>query len=214
MRRLSGLVLILMLAVGASFAQQTHDAAGAETSAARAAGEHADGDHGGALGGENVTLWKTTNFVLFVGLIVYFLWGKAGPFFAENRKAITRQISQAATKAEEAQTRLSAIEHKLAGLDKEIEGIREHAASEMARDRERIEQETAAAIQRLRERAESEIHSATMQARARLRRQAAVSALEIAERMVKTEAATPEMQSQLLAHALERLSHADKATQN
>ncbi|MCZ2156144.1 MAG: ATP synthase F0 subunit B [Bryobacterales bacterium] len=217
MRRLSSLILLLMLVLGAAIAQQADSntsSAYTTPAAADSGGEHGSGEHGASLGGEHVTLWKTANFALFIGLMVYFLWGKAGPFFAENRNAITRQISHAATKAEEAQARLSAIELKLAGLDKEIAGIREHAASEMARDRERIEQETAAAIQRLQERAESEIHSATMQAQARLRRQAAVSALELAEQMVKAEAATPEARNELLTRAVERLSRATQATRN
>lgn len=216
MKRLPFLILLLVLAIIPCFAQETHHPESPAAHAGDIASDgnaHANEGHG-TLGGEHVTLWKSANFVIFVGLIVYFLRGKMGPFFAENNRAIAQGMAHAAAKAEEAQVRLNAMEQKLAAIGNEIAGLREHAATEMERDRERIERETAEEIQRLQERAESEIHSAAAQARARLRHQAAVLALDMAERQVKAETASPDMQNRLLAQALERLSHSDKATRN
>lgn len=210
MKRLPILILLLSLAILPAF---TQEAPHSESSAAHAS-EAAHEEHAPSLGGENVTLWKSLNFVLFVGLIVYALRGKVGPFFAENNKAIAKGMANAAAKAEEAQARLSAMERKLADLGSEISNLRQHAATEMERDRERIQQETAAEIQRLQHRAESEIHAAAAQAQARLRHQAAAIALEMAERQVKAEAASPDMQRHLLAQAVEQLRRGGKATRN
>ncbi len=212
MKRLPFLILLLFsLAILPAFPQSSSHS---ESPGAAHVSEAAHEEHAPSLGGENVTFWKSLNFILFVGLIVYALRGKVGPFFAENNQAIAKGMASAAIKAEEAQARLSAVEGKLAALSGEIAGLREHAAAEMQRDRERIQQETAAEIQRLQHRAESEIHAAASQAQARLRHQAAALALEMAERQVKTEAASPEMQNHLLLQAVERLSRGGTATRN
>lgn len=212
MKRLPFLILLLALAILPGLSQEAPSAA--PPANAHSSDAHSSEGHAPSLGGEHVTLWKSVNFVFFVGLIVYFLRGKVGPFFSETNKAIAKGMADAAVKAEQAQERLNAMERKLAVLGNEIAGLREHAAAEMERDRERIEQETAAEIQRLQQRAESEIHAAAMQAQARLRHQAASLALDLAERQVRAEAASPDMQNRLLVQAVGRLSRSDKATRN
>ncbi|MCC7340375.1 MAG: ATP synthase F0 subunit B [Bryobacterales bacterium] len=217
MKRLPALILLIALTILPSFAQEashSEPSAAAHASETGHASEADHGEHAQSLGGENVTLWKSLNFVLFVGLIVYALRGKVGPFFAGVNKAIAKGMADAAVKADEAQVRLTAVERKLADLGNEISGLREHAATEMERDRERVQQETAAEIQRLQSRAEAEIHAAASQAQARLRHQAATLALELAEQQVKAEAASPGMQHELLVHAVERLSRAGKSARN
>jgi F-type H+-transporting ATPase subunit b len=185
--------------------------------AAETAGTHSDGhgdEHGAALGGENATLWKTANFVILVGLGVYLLRGKVGPFFAEHNRSIAKHMASAAARAEEAQQRLTSMEAKLANLGQDIAALKEHAAVEMQRDRERIQHETAAAIQRLQERAEAEIRSAAAHAHVKLRHHASSLALELAEQQVKAEAASPETQGRLLAQAVDRLSRVNEASRN
>jgi F-type H+-transporting ATPase subunit b len=196
-------------------AEPSHGAA--EAAGTHGGDEHGDGHgdgHGAALGGENATLWKTANFLILVGLGVYLLRGKVGPFFAEHNRSIAKNMASAAARAEEAQQRLTTMEAKLANLDQDIAALREHAAVEMQRDRERIQHETAAAIQRLQERAESEIRSAAAHAQVKLRHHASALALELAERQVKTEAASPETQGRLLTQAVDRLGRVNEASRN
>ncbi|MDZ7638704.1 MAG: ATP synthase F0 subunit B [Bryobacterales bacterium] len=221
MKRLFCLSIFLTVLLVSCFAQQVpqenqHSPDTSTTASPDAAhgDAHSNEGHGSSLGGEHVDPWKAANFVILVGLLVYFLRGKVGPFFAEKNKAIARGMAGAAAKAEDAQLRLAAVEAKLAHLGTEIDALRIHAAEEMARDRERIQQETAVAMQRLQERAEGEIQSATAQAQARLRHQAAALALELAESQVKMEAAAPEMQNRLLQQAVERLGRANEVTRN
>lgn len=224
MRRTPGTLLLLCILLMPCLAQENpsgetgHAApAGAATSSHGPSGHGEDGHgdgHGAELGGEHATLWKTANFVLLVGLAIYLLRGKVGPYFAERNRSIAKHMAAASAKAEEAQQRLSAMESKLANLDQEIAALKEHAAVEMQRDRERIQHETAVAIQRLQERAEAEIRSAAAHAQVKLRHHASALALELAEQQVKMEAASPEMQGRLLTQALDRLAQVSEASRN
>lgn len=175
---------------------------------------HAGEGHGAALGGENASTWKTINFVILIGGLVYLLRGKVAPFFAEKNKSIAQGMAVAAEKEEAAQIRLRAVEAKLADLDKEIVALKESASIEMERDRERIQSETATAIARLQERAEAEIESTGAQASARLRHEASVLALDLAERQAKAEASSSEMQNWLVVQAAERLGGDGDARRN
>lgn len=224
MKRILAMIALLCLLLLPVFAQQTPagqttEAPHTATPNAAAHGEESHGgghgdEHGAALGGENATLWKTANFVILIGLAVYLMRGKVGPFFAEHNRSIAKHMAAASAKAEEAQQRLASMESKLANLDQEIAALKEHAAVEMQRDRERIQHETAAAIQRLQERAEAEIRSAAAHAQVKLRHHASALALELAEQQVKAEAASPETQGHLLAQAVERLGRVNEASRN
>lgn len=220
MTRALAMMALLCLLLIPVLAQESPAGKSAEPShaATQAAGSHGEGEHGdehgAALGGENATLWKTANFVILLGLGVYLLRGKVGPFFAEHNRSIAKYMASAAARADEAQQRLTSMEAKLANLNQDIAALKEHAAVEMQRDRERIQHETAAAIQRLQERAEAEIRSAAAHAQAKLRHHASSLALELAEQQVKAEAASPETQGRLLAQAVNRLSRVNEASRN
>lgn len=213
MRRLLAVAILqAILLVFTAFAQEHEPAP--DVQVAHGETSHSGGEHGPPLGGENATMWKTINFAILIGALIYLLRGKVAPFFAEKNKSIAQGMAAAAEKEEAAQVRLRAIEAKLADLDAEIVSLKESASVEMERDRERIQSETASAIARLQERAESEIESAGAQASARLRHEASALALDLAERQVKAEAGSSEMQNRLVVQATERLGGDGDARRN
>lgn len=171
-------------------------------------------DHDSVIGGPHADFWKTANFIALGAIIAYMLRGKVAPFFEERNKSIAKGMTTAATREEEAQKRLDAVEAKLASLDTDIRDLKESARSEMERDRTRVEAETATALARIQEHTAREISTAGSVARAQLRQHAASLALELAEQQINTQANRPGMKDILQDRALHRLSQVRDASRN
>ncbi len=142
-------------------------------------------------------IYKSINFVILFGLLIYFLAKPASEFFTTRTASIRKGMSDAAAAREAAEKRLAEIEQKLAHLNEEIAGLRAEAAKEDAVQDELMRKSTEAEGAKILAAAEAEIDVKTRSARLELKAYAAKLAVDLAEERIKGRM-TPEAQGRLL----------------
>jgi F-type H+-transporting ATPase subunit b len=154
-------------------------------------------------------IYKSINFVILFGLIIYFLAKPATQFFESRTAAIRKGMADAAAAREAAEKRLAEIERKLARLNDEIAGLRAEAAQEDAAQADRMRQATEAEGAKILAAAEAEIDVRTRTARLELKAYAAKLAVDLAEERIKVRM-TPEVQGRLLQSFVNDLAEGGK----
>jgi F-type H+-transporting ATPase subunit b len=130
-------------------------------------------------------IYKTINFILLVGGLIYVLRKPLGMFFAA-RSAEIREGLEAGRKAlAESQARMSAIEEKLRHLEEEIAAFKDSATREMEAERERMRSATMAETEKMLESARSRMEITTRATKLELRLYVADQALKQAEQMIR-----------------------------
>jgi F-type H+-transporting ATPase subunit b len=153
-------------------------------------------------------VWAWANFFILAGALGYLVAKKGGPWFASRSLAIRKGIADADQIRTDAEARAAAVDRRLAGLQSEIEALRDHARGEQAAEAERLRQQNAADLARIQAHAEREIDSAGKTARMELKRYAAQLAVDLAEQKIRRQM-TPTLQSALVenfVHDLDRPS--------
>jgi len=153
-------------------------------------------------------VWAWANFFILAGALGYLVAKKGGPWFASRSLAIRKGIADADQIRTDAEARAAAVDRRLAGLQSEIEALRDHARGEQAAEAERLRQQNAADLARIQAHAEREIDSAGKTARMELKRYAAQLAVDLAEQKIRRQM-TPTLQSSLVenfVHDLDRPS--------
>jgi F-type H+-transporting ATPase subunit b len=154
-------------------------------------------------------IYKSINFVILFGLIVYFLAKPAKEFFESRTASIRKGMSDAAAAREAAEKRLAEIEQKLAHLNEEIAGLRAEAAQEDAVQAEIMRKATEAEGAKILAAAEAEIDVKTRTARLELKAFAAKLAVDLAEERIKNRM-TPEAQGRLMQSFVNDLAEGGK----
>jgi F-type H+-transporting ATPase subunit b len=142
-------------------------------------------------------LYKSINFVILFGLIIYFLAKPASEFFTARTASIRQGMSDAAAARDAADKRLAEIEQKMSHLKEEIAGLRAEAAKEDALQADRMRQATEAEGAKILAAAEAEIDVKTRTARLELKAYAAKLAVDLAEERIKSRM-TSEAQGRLM----------------
>jgi F-type H+-transporting ATPase subunit b len=96
-------------------------------------------------------------------------------------------LERAARERAEAQTRLKAIDERLAQLDSEVARIKETARQEAAAESERLKAQTQSEIEKIRDTARREIEAAKQTALVELRQATAANTVTLAERIIRRE---------------------------
>jgi len=125
-------------------------------------------------------IYKSINFVILFGLIIYFLAQPAREFFTARTASIRQGMSDAAAARDAAEKRLAEIEKKMSHLNEEIAGLRAEAAKEDAVQAERMRHATEAEGAKILAAAEAEIDVKTRTARLELKAYAAKLAVDLA----------------------------------
>lgn len=112
-------------------------------------------------------IWAWANFAILATALGYLVKKKGGPWFAARSLAIRKGIAEATEIRAEAEARATEVDHKLGGLEAEIEGLRGHASKEQAAEAERVREQTATDLARIQEHAVREIEAAGKTARPR-----------------------------------------------
>jgi F-type H+-transporting ATPase subunit b len=160
-----------------------------------------------AGGEEEVSpVWAWANFAILAGALGYLIVKKGGPWFKARSLAIRKGIVEAEEIREEAEARAAAVDRKLAGVETEIEAMRNHARQEQAAEAERIRQQTVVDMARIQEHAAREIDAAGKSARLELKRYAAQLAVDLAEQKIRRQL-TPALQSVLVENFARDLDH-------
>jgi F-type H+-transporting ATPase subunit b len=123
-------------------------------------------------------IFEDFNSGVLIFAIGYGLFKYLPGAFKTRREKIERDLADARSATELANERLKAVEARLAGLDKDIEAIRQHAAHDSAMDQKRIEESLEAERARIVRSAEQEIAAAQAAAQRELKRFAANLAVD------------------------------------
>jgi F-type H+-transporting ATPase subunit b len=150
-------------------------------------------------------IFKSINFVILFGLIIYFLAKPARDFFTSRTAAIQKGMADAKAAREAAEKRLAEIEQKLASLGSDISALRADAAKEDAVQVESMRKATEAEGAKILAAAESEIDTMARAARLDLKAFAAKLAVDLAEERIKGRM-TPQAQGQLIETYVKDLS--------
>jgi F-type H+-transporting ATPase subunit b len=129
-------------------------------------------------------IYTYTNFGLLVLLIGVPLFRWLPKFLRARSEKVRGDIESARKVTEDANTRLSAIESKLTGLDGEIDKIRVQVETESRQDETRIKSTIAEESDRIVAAAEQEISASAAQARRSLRHFAADLAIDQAAKQL------------------------------
>lgn len=151
------------------------------TAAAALAAEH---------GGEEAAtmkdwIWRVLNFSIILGVLIYFLAKPLRNFLNKRIKDVEESLAQARSAREEAMKRLSDVEAKLKDKDAELKALLEVAQDNGKKEKELLAQEGGRMTEAILASAKENIDSELIKAKEALRREAALMAVELAEKMVR-----------------------------
>ena len=198
-------------ATGHSASTGQHESGSAAENSAEAEGSHAEESHEEAFLNAPVTfkianllhmkqpvvrdLLLLINFAIIFFAIVIPLSKVMPKVFRKRTQNLRYHLDEARKASEEARRRMSAVEEKLAGLDREIAAFRAQVEQESTEDEKRIKASIQEESARIVATAEQEIAVAAQQARRTLRSFAADLAIENAAKQLKL---TPEADRALI----------------
>ncbi len=134
-------------------------------------------------------LWEMGIKVLDVAIIAFFgfkfLSKPIAQAMADRSAAVRAAVEEATAGRREAEARLAEFQAKAAGLDKEIEALRNQAGADMERERAILIDEGKAAAEHVSQHARETIRQEVAKARAELHRDAAELAVRLAEEHVR-----------------------------
>jgi F-type H+-transporting ATPase subunit b len=142
----------------------------------------------GASGGDEhaaFPIWEVVNFVILVGVLVYFGRGPLQQMFSTRRSTIASEIETASSLLERAEARNSEWQRKLADLDRELDDIRATARHRAEEEREHILAEASEAAERIQRDAVASVEQELRRAQVELRKEAAQLATELAAGMLR-----------------------------
>ncbi len=123
-------------------------------------------------------IFEDFNSGVLIVAILYFLIPALRKTFKKRAETIQVQLVDARSATEQANSRLSAVEARLAHLDEEVEAIRRQAESDTAGDEQRMHQALEEERKRIVEQAEHQIDAASAAAQRELKRFAAELAID------------------------------------
>ncbi|MCB1044324.1 MAG: ATP synthase F0 subunit B [Acidobacteria bacterium] len=129
----------------------------------------ASGGEGGISEGALLAA-KAVNFLIFVGILVYFLRDAVRNFFVSRLAHIKESLELAERSRQEAKRRLDEIEEKMGNLDQELEAIERTARDDAEREKQRIQDQAAREAERIIEQARSEVENMKRHAIGELRK--------------------------------------------
>ena len=163
-------------------------------SAPVAAQEHHDESIGGMILGMG---WPVANFIIFVGVLYYFLNQPIREYLANRSTAIRKDLEEAKAVAAAAAAQLFAIDEKLKALPGELDALRARGADEITSEEQRIAKQAAADRDRLLEQTRREIDLQVRLARREILEHAATLSVQLATERIRKEV-TPADQERMV----------------
>ena len=164
-------------------------------------GEHHDESIGGMILGMG---WPVANFIIFVGILYYFLNKPVREYLASRSSAIRKDLVEAAELRAAANAQLAKIEAKLQALPGELTALRARGAEEIKSEEQRISQQAAADRERLLEQTRREIDLQVRLAKKEILEHAANLSVQLATERIKREV-TPADQERLVDRYLSQV---------
>jgi F-type H+-transporting ATPase subunit b len=132
-------------------------------------------------------VWKFLNLAVFVTVMVFLLKGKIKDALVTRREAIKIELAKAHEEREQAFTKLSEVESKLAHLNDDVRSIQENAKREAEAEKARLATATERELDKLKQQAERELETASRVARKELQNFLAARSIETARSVVLAE---------------------------
>jgi F-type H+-transporting ATPase subunit b len=189
----------------AAVADQEHPPA----SASQAQGEHAqpaEGEHHDeSIGGMILGMgWPVANFIIFIGVLYYFLNQPIREYLATRDSTIRKDLVEAAELRAAAAAQLETIEKKLQALPGELANLRTRGAEDIKAEEQRIAAQAAADRERLLEQTRREIELQVRLAKKEIVEHAANLSVQLATDRIKQEV-TPADQERLVDRYLSQV---------
>ena len=197
--------------------------AGAADPHAAAAGEHAavEGEHGAAgghgaaaAGGHRVSsitpaklkdlFWRTVNFIALLIILIKFLAKPIGNALAGRRQQVINDLETMQEKRNTAERSYKEFEARLAGMEKEMEGIVQRAIAQAENEKVKILADAEKAAEDIKRQAEAAIQAEIVEAKRALRDEIADKAAAMAEELI-VKNLTPEDQVKITEQYLDRI---------
>lgn len=127
------------------------------------------------------------NFVIFVGLLVYFVRRPLKDFLANRRLTISQQLDESRDMMTAAQTRSDEIEERLAAFGDELEEMLQRVREECTTERQRAIENAGRAAVALKETAERGVGKELDKAKHDLRTETVELAMDLAEQVLRSQ---------------------------
>ena len=148
--------------------------------------------------------WLTMNFFGLVIVLVKFLAKPIGSALTGRIKDIKEELENLKAKRDEAERSYKEFESRLAGMEKEMEGIVEKAVALAETEKKRILEEAEKAAADIKRQAEAAVHAELVDAKRKLRDEVAEQAAAMAEELI-VKNLTPADQVAITEQYLERV---------
>jgi F-type H+-transporting ATPase subunit b len=132
-------------------------------------------------------IWRTVNFLVFAGILIYLVYKPAKQFFAQRATDIGETFEELETKRAEAEAALVAAQERLAQVDAEREKLMEQFLAEGEAEKAKIIQKAEMVAARIKEMAALSIEQETKKAAQELRKEVAEQATQMAEELIRKE---------------------------
>ncbi len=130
-------------------------------------------------------VWRIVNFAVIVGVLVYFMAKPVKGFLKKRIEDIEASLAEAKAAREEALKRLADVQARIKDKDAEIKSLLKVAEHNGQKEKEDILKESERVYQDILASARENIESELIKAKDALRREAALMAVELAEKLVK-----------------------------
>jgi F-type H+-transporting ATPase subunit b len=185
----------------ATVPSQTQGAAEQDHQEAAEEGEHHDESIGGMIMAMG---WPVANFIIFVGVLYYFLNQPIRDYLATRSSTIRKDLVEAAELRAAATSQLATIEQKLQALPGELAALRTRGAEEIKLEEQRIAAQAAADRERMLEQTRREIDLQVRLAKKAILEHAADLSVQLATERIKKEV-TPADQDRLVDRYLSQV---------
>jgi F-type H+-transporting ATPase subunit b len=193
-RRRAAVLVAMLLAfssVAAYAGAQEHAPASASQAATSQAEQHAPAEaehHDESIGGMIMAMgWPVANFIIFVGILYYFLNQPIRDYLATRSSTIRKDLVEAAELKAAATAQLASIEQKLQALPGELNKLRTRGADDIKAEEARIAAQAAADRERLLEQTRREIDLQVRIAKQEILEHAANLSVQLASERIKKE---------------------------
>ena len=161
-----------------------------------AASEAAAGGGHGGISAEKLQdlLWRTVNFVVFAGILIYLVAKPAKNFFAQRTQDVARNLEEMAAKQAEFEAAVAAAEARLAAVAKERQGVIQQFIAEGEMEKAKILDKANLVAARIKEMAAFTIEQETKKAAQSLKEEVVGLATQMATDMIKEKATYADQQ--------------------
>jgi len=160
-----------------------------------AAASEAAGGHGGISAAKmDDLLWRTVNFVVFAGILIYLVAKPAKNFFAQRTRDVATSLEEMAAKQAEFEAAVAAAEARLAAVAKERQGVIQQFIAEGEMEKAKILDKANQVAARIKEMAAFTIEQETKKAAQSLKEEVVGLATQMATDMIKEKATYADQQ--------------------